>query len=146
MTGFCLLIGWAGWRLLRRSTPRNDISERLQTACSVSLFPSQVGPGRIAFAAYRHHNWDIYTINPDGSDLEEFAFGLRNPQDLVFDDRGNLFTGDNNSDGGDQALATELARSADYFVRDFVVGFKQWHLFDESRSPVRSPNTGTSSA
>ena len=25
--------------------------------------------------------------------------------------------------------ATLLANSADYFVRDFVVGFKQWNLF-----------------
>lgn len=37
--------------------------------------PSQNGEkaggraGRIAFSAYRNHNWDIYTVNPDGSDL-----------------------------------------------------------------------------
>ena len=41
------------------------------------------------------------------------------------------------AEGGDPEVATELARSADYFVRDFIVGFKQWHLFDETRSPVR---------
>lgn len=41
------------------------------------------------------------------------------------------------AEGGAPEIATELARSADYFVRDFVVGFKQWRLFDESRSPVR---------
>lgn len=50
----------------------------------------------------------------DGSNLEMIATGFRNPQDLVFDDYGNLFTADNNSDSGDLARWLHVLPGADY--------------------------------
>lgn len=73
----------------------------------------------------------VLRCRPDGSGLEVVAIGLRNPQELAFDDLGNLWTGDNDTAGPDDCRLLHIVEGADYGWRcsyQHMPGFGPWVL------------------
>ncbi len=50
----------------------------------------------------------ILTANPDGSNLQVYATGLRNPYDIAFDSQGRLWATDNGSDGDEAPFCATI--------------------------------------
>ncbi len=94
----------------------------------------------------------VFRCDLDGANLELVCTGLRNPQSLAWNEVGDLFTGDNNADGGDKARWEHIIEGGDYGWR---IGWQflpklgawnsegMWHLEGGSgASPLRREQSG----
>ena len=86
---------------------------------------------RIAFAAYRHGQWDIYSLAPDGSDLHQLT-------DDPFEDTDPAYS----PDGEKLAFASRRNQNWDIYVLDLLSG-QETRLTDSPHydgAPVWSPD------
>jgi quinoprotein glucose dehydrogenase len=76
-----------------------------------------------------HDEGGVLRCNPDGSDLEIVATGLRNPQKLAFNEVGDLFTVDNNANvGGDNGETARIVHVVEGGDNAWRIGYQ--HLPD----------------
>jgi quinoprotein glucose dehydrogenase len=84
---------------------------------------------KLADGSEVHHPGEggCFRVETDGTGFEVFTRGLRNSQELAFDDRGNLFTVDNDGDFGDQERVHYLMEGSD-------VGWRAQYQYRSDRS------------
>lgn len=76
----------------------------------------------------------VFRCELDGSGLEVFASGMRNPQELAFNDLGDWFSVDNNSDSGDQARIIHILQDGD-------TGWRMFYQYLTDRGPFNRERT-----
>ena len=99
----------------------------------VAGYPAQAddAASRLAFAAYRHDQWDLYSVDEGGGELRQLT-------DDVFADDGPAYS----PDGTKLAFVSRRDRNWDLYILDLVTG-QQTRLTDHSAydgSPAWSPD------
>ncbi len=93
------------------------------------VIPGQVVKGNVKCSG------SILRFNPDGSDLEVYASGLRNPFGLAFDENGQLWC---THHGADVRGSRPIANDPDYFIKVEQGAWYGWPDFFAGK-PVTDP-------
>jgi glucose/arabinose dehydrogenase len=122
-----------------------DVTQAVRTGAFVP-FGTETQPGQI-IAGDAKCTGAILRCNPDGSDLEVVAWGLRNPYGIAFDPDGRLFATEHGMDErsgryivGDPDDFYEIREGAWYGWPDFASGIRlddpHWGAGGQGREPV----------
>lgn len=107
VTGFGIHVGYGGHDM---HGPTMGYDGRIYWTIGDKGFSVRSREG--ALFHYPYHG-GMFRCEPDGSNFEVFAQGLRNPQELAFDEFGNWFIVDNDGDFGDRERFHFLVEGSD---------------------------------
>lgn len=89
----------------------------------------------------REYEASILRMNPDGSEIEVFATGFRNPYDLAFSPDGELFTADNSPDGLSHTMQYLPPEELNYVREGRDYGFPEVFGHPPAGHPSEAPVT-----
>lgn len=107
VTGFGIHVGYGGHDM---HGPTMGYDGRIYWTIGDKGFSVRSREGEVFH--YPYHG-GMFRCEPDGSNFEVFAHGLRNPQELAFDEFGNWFIVDNDGDFGDRERFHFLVEGTD---------------------------------